>query len=185
MIDAIVVRARYSGASQLGMRQIFFAGDRYWSRESTDVAGEDWPSAWADTTLAAAWGSQTNHPPINRVDSAVVHERYDGSGDRTSMRQIFVAGGGYWSRVSSDAAGESWPSSWTETTLSALWGSDSNHPPTDHIDAMVVRARYSGSSITQLRQVVFASNQYWQRDTSDLSGTSWPSNWRITSLSTA
>ncbi len=34
----------------------------------------------------------------------------------------------------------------------------------------MVRPLYSGSSITHLRQIVFAGSSYWYRDTTDLSG---------------
>jgi hypothetical protein len=187
VIDAAVMRPVYNtSGTQTGMRQMFFAGTTLWQRDSLDAAGTSWPASWTSSSYAASWGSDANHPPTDKIDAVVIRPLYNASGTQTGMRQIFYSGSAYWSRDSLNAIGTSWPASWTSNTYTAAWGSTANHPPTDKIDAAVMRPLYNASGTqTGMRQMFFAGTTFWQRDSLDAIGTSWPTSWSSSSYTAA
>lgn len=170
-----------------GMRQMIFSRSSYWWRDSIDFAGNLWPSAWSTTSYASAWGSHWSAPPTNAVDAVVFRPIYDGtSGLQKNMRQIVFSGPQLWQRDSNDQAGNDWPSSWTSYTLTAVWGGQTNAPPTDRIEGVVIRPLVDDyGDVRGMRQIFYARGFVHQRDSRDRGGLDWPASWVKTSFATA
>jgi hypothetical protein len=95
----------------INQRQIYFSGTTIYQRDSSDLAGSSWPASWIRTPYTTAWGAHGNPPPTDRIDAVAIHNRYNTSGGRIGMRQVFLSRDTYWWRDSTDVGGTQWATS--------------------------------------------------------------------------
>ena len=91
--------------------------------------------------------------------------------------------GRIWSRVSLDAAGSRWPSSWTQTSYAAAWGPNpQGAPPSDRIDAITT---WQQPGTGRWSQEVYAGSGVWSRTSLNTAGTAWRGVWTYRPLAAA
>lgn len=166
-VDAMVVRDLFDSAGQhVGLRQVYFKGERSWWRDSRDNAGSEWPAVWSTVTWKQPWTSGPYAAEMVPV--------YDpATGQMVRLRQIFVDSEGsrtYW-QDSDDQAGTQWPTAW-----------HSEASPVARVDSIAVHPIFNSTGVrTAMRQLFFAGGKLWSRTSRDAEGAVWP-DWTVQSL---